>query len=112
MATNDLDLLSSRGRQTFVSECNHDSLTVECVDKSVDLCSHGHYLYGFCTIACAALPGILFALSDFSNYKGFTFGRLLCNPAMRKWPLLIKLLVLPIYILMMIPSVVFVTIFR
>jgi len=111
VATNDLDLLSSSGRQTFVSECTHESLIVECIDTSVDLCSQGHYLYGLCTIACAALPGILFALSDFYNYKGFTFGRLLCNPSMRKWPLLIKLLVLPFYILMMIPSVIFVTLF-
>ena len=39
VATNDLDLLSSSGRQTFVSECTHDSLIVECIDKSVDLCS-------------------------------------------------------------------------
>ena len=39
VATNDLDLLSSSGRQTFVSECTHDSLVVECVDNSVDLCS-------------------------------------------------------------------------
>ena len=73
----------------------------------------GHYWYGLFTIACVALPGFLFALSDFSNYKGFTFGRLLCNPAMRKWPIMIKLvLVLPIYIIMMIPAVIFVTLFR
>ena len=39
VATNDLDLLSSSGRQTFVSECTHDSLVVECIDTSVDLCS-------------------------------------------------------------------------
>ena len=39
VATNDLDLLSSSGRQTFVSECTHDSLIVECIDTSVDLCS-------------------------------------------------------------------------
>ena len=39
VATNDLDLLSSSGRQTFVSECTHESLIVECIDTSVDLCS-------------------------------------------------------------------------
>ena len=39
VATKDLDLLSSSGRQSFVSECTHDSLNVECIDKSIDLCS-------------------------------------------------------------------------
>ena len=44
VATNDLDLLSSSGRQTFVSECTHDSLIVECIDTSVDLCSQAKLL--------------------------------------------------------------------
>lgn len=112
LATNDLNLLSPSGRSAFVSDCKHDILKVECVDRSIDLCSQGHYLYGLCTIACVALPGVLFALSDFYNFKGFTFGKLLCNPAMRKWPFLIKFLVLPIYMIVMIPGVIFATIFR
>ena len=101
--------LSKSGRALDPTPISYNSVIVLVI---YNFGSQGHYLYGLCTIACAALPGILFALSDFYNYKGFTFGRLLCNPSMRKWPLLIKLLVLPFYILMMIPSVIFVTLFR
>ncbi len=112
VATKDLDLLSPLGRKAFVSDCKHDYLRVDCVDFTEDLCSQGHYFYGLCIIACVALPGGLFALSDFFNYKGFTFGKLLCNPLLRKWPVLVKLPLLPIYVLFMIPSVIFVTIYR
>ena len=110
VATNDLKLLSSNGRQAFVSECKHESLLVECIDQSVDLCSQGHYLYGLCTLACVGLPGILFALSDFFNYQGFTFGKLLQSPIMRKWPVIIKILVLPIYMIFMIPLLIVMTV--
>ena len=78
----------------------------------MDLCAHGHHLYGFSTIACVALPGLLFGLSDFINFKGFSFGRMLGNPMLRSWPFIIGVLVLPIYMVLMVPLVVLLTIYK
>ena len=97
LATDDLDLLSSTGRSKFVSQCRHKSLHIECIDDTVDLCSNGHYYYGICILAICAIPGILFAVSDYINYRGFTFGKLLGNPMLRNWPGIIKLVLLPVY---------------
>ena len=110
LATNDLDLLSSTGRSKFVSQCTHQSLHIECIDDTVDLCSHGHYYYGICILAITAVPGILFAVSDFMNFYGFTFGKLLGNPILRKWPVIIKLIILPMYAVFMVPFIVVVTV--
>ena len=97
LATEDLDLLSSTGRSKFVSQCRHKSLHIECIDDTVDLCSNGHYYYGICILAICAIPGILFAVSDYINFRGFTFGKLLGNPMLRNWPGIIKLVLLPVY---------------
>ena len=80
--------------------------------NSIDLCANGHYLYGFITITCVALPGILFGVSDFLNFKGFSFGRVIENPFLRRWPMIIKLLVLPIYMILMVPLVIFITSYK
>ena len=80
--------------------------------NSIDLCANGHYLYGFITITCVALPGILFGVSDFLNFKGFSFGRMSGNPFLRRWPMIIKLLVLPIYMILMVPFVIFITSYK
>ena len=110
LATSDLDLLSPQGRVAFVSQCQHKSLKVDCIDRSVDICPQGHLLYGISTIACVALPGILFAMSDFIYYKGFSFGRLFGGPYFRSWPLLIKLILLPAYVVFMIPFIIVITV--
>ena len=73
------------------------SLHIECIDDTVDLCSNGHYYYGICILAICAIPGILFAVSDYINFRGFTFGKLLGNPMLRNWPGIIKLVLLPVY---------------
>ena len=76
------------------------------------MCANGHHLYGFSTIACVALPGILFGLSDFLNFKGFSLGRMLGNPFLRRWPMILKVLVLPIYLILMVPLVIFITSYK
>lgn len=112
LAIKDLDLLSPSGRKAFVSGCKHETLKVECVDDSVDLCSQGHFLYGLCTIGCVALPGILFGLSDFFNFKGFSFGSFTDGPVLKSWPMLVKLVVLPLYMVFMVPFVIVLTIVK
>ena len=112
VATNDLNLLSPTGREAFVADCNHETLNVECIDDSIDLCANGHHLYGFSTITCVALPGILFGLSDFLNFKGFSLGRMLGNPFLRRWPMIFKVLVLPLYMILMVPLVIFITSYK
>ena len=112
MAANDLDLLSPKGRQAFVSDCKHEALRVDCFDETVDLCADGHHLYGLSTMLCVALPGILFGLSDFINYRGFSFGQLLGNPFLRDWPMGLKLLLVPFYLVLMVPLVMLLTIYK
>ena len=107
-----MNLLSPTGREAFVADCNHETLNVECIDDSIDLCANGHHLYGFSTITCVALPGILFGLSDFLNFKGFSFGRMLGNPFLRRWPMIFKVLVLPVYMILMVPLVIFITSYK
>ena len=109
--TQDLDLLSSTGRSKFVSQCRHKSLHIECIDETVDLCSNGHYHYGLAVLGICAVPGILFAISDYINYRGFTFGKLLGNPILRNWPAIFKLILLPVYAAFMAPFIVLVTLY-
>lgn len=112
LATNDLDLLTAQGRSAFASECTHESLQVECIDTSVDLCPYGHLLYGLATVAAMALPGLLFGLSEFAHHRAFRFGGLFGRMLGQEWPLIIKLLILPLYVAIMIPLVVIATIFQ
>ena len=42
-----LNILSSSSLRTKVmSQCRHESLHIECIDDTVDLCPNGHYYYG------------------------------------------------------------------
>jgi hypothetical protein len=51
----------------------HEHLEIDCVDESEDLCPNGHLQYGLVTIGPVALPGILFALSEFFHHHAFRY---------------------------------------
>ncbi|TRY78633.1 hypothetical protein TCAL_14430 [Tigriopus californicus] len=109
-----LNLLNENTRleamNNLTRQCVHDRLKVKCEDKTKDLCPNGHLYYAILTLISLAVPGALFAITEFCHFKSFRFGSLFgslygvdMSPAL-KW------LLLPFYIVIMIPLKFLITI--
>ena len=116
-------LLTEEGRSNFARNCSMNQLSVSCRDTSIDLCPNGHLLYGTATACVLALPGIIYAISEFLHYRYFRFAEVFRNseiahdhskPPSRKGSvsILLSILLLPIYIAFMIPFIVVATVYQ
>ena len=107
-------LLTEEGRSNFARNCSMNQLSVSCRDTSIDLCPNGHLLYGTATACVLALPGIIYALSEFLHYRCFRFAEVFGNSSDRKGSIsfLFSILLLPFYIVLMIPFIVVATLYQ
>ena len=112
------NLLTEEGRSNFANNCSMKKLHIACRDTSINLCPNGHLLYGTATACILALPGIIYAISEFLYYRNFRFAGIFDrykstkaspNP---KHHSSLSFLLLPIYILFMIPFIVIATIYQ
>ena len=94
-------------------------LSVSCHDTTIDLCPNGHLMYGTATACVLALPGIIYALSEFLYYRSFKFADVIAGTVMNgaskpptKASFSITWLLLPFYIVMMIPFIFIATIYQ
>ena len=109
-------LLTEQGRSNFTSHCSMKQLSVACRDTSIDLCPNGHLLYGTATACVLALPGIIYAISEFLHYRYFRFAEMfgfskITNGLSRAHPGT-SFCFLPIYVVLMIPLIVFATVYQ
>ena len=91
-------------------KCWKNNITFECNNKNIDDCPSGNLQYGILTLLAIFFPGVLFAISEFSYYKYFRFG----GYAEKKqlgihWPLIVKLIMMPIYASLMAPFLIILT---
>ena len=110
----ELGLLDESSRPAVIAElsskCAHDRLKVSCQDSSVDLCPNGHLMYALLTFLPFFQPGIMLAVSEFKFYKAFRFGALFGKMFGQNLNRVFKYMLLPLYILLMIPLKVVITI--
>jgi hypothetical protein len=59
-----------------------------------------------------ALPGILFALSEFFHHHSFRFGGIFGRLVGQSWSWPIKIFFLPFYVLIMIPLIIVITVYQ
>ena len=114
-------LLTEEGRSNFARNCSMKKLSVSCHDTTIDLCPNGHLMYGTATACVLALPGIIFALSEFLYYRSFKFAGVIFGTVMNvngvskpptKSSFSLSWLLLPFYIVVMIPFIVVATIYQ
>ena len=114
-------LLTEEGRTNFARNCSMKRLSVSCHDTTIDLCPNGHLMYGTATACVLALQGIIYALSEFLYYRSFKFAKVMVGTIMNvkgvskpstKESFSITWLLLPIYIVLMIPFIVVATIYQ
>ena len=112
-------LLTEEGRSNFARNCSMQRLSVSCHDTTIDLCPNGHLMYGTATACVLALPGIIYALSEFLYYRSFKFADVIAGTVMNgaskpptKASFSITWLLLPFYIVMMIPFIFIATIYQ
>ena len=110
------NLLTEEGRSNFAGNCSMKHLSVACRDTSIDLCPNGHLLYGTATACVLALPGIIYAISEFLHYRHFRFADMFSLSANSKSSTrtsqVSSLFLLPIYIIIMIPLIVVATVYQ
>jgi hypothetical protein len=107
----ELNLMSSNGRSAVLSQCAHDVLDIKCEDDTVDLCPNGHLLYGLITLMTIFSPGLAFGFSEFMHFKAFRFGSLFGKMYGQDWNRLAKWAMLPVYLIIMQPLTIVITIF-
>ena len=114
-------LLTEEGRSNFARNCSMKKLSVSCHDTTIDLCPNGHLMYGTATACVLALPGIIFAVSEFLYYRSFKFAGVMLGTVMSvngvskpptKSLFSLSWLLLPFYIVVMIPFIVLATIYQ
>ena len=114
-------LLTEEGRSNFARNCSMKKLSVSCHDTTIDLCPNGHLMYGTATACVLALPGIIFAVSEFLYYRSFKFAGVIFGTVMNvngvskpptKNSFSLSWLLLPFYIVVMIPFIVVATIYQ
>ena len=115
-------LLTEEGRTNFARNCSMNQLSVSCRDTSIDLCPNGHLLYGTATACVLALPGIIYAISEFLHYRYFRFAEVFGNsrsahdhskPSNKSSvSFIFSILLLPFYIVLMIPFIVVATLYQ
>ena len=107
-------LLTEQGRSNFADNCHMSKLRVACRDASIDLCPNGHLLYGTATAFILALPGIIYAISEFLHYRNFCFARVFgkYNSIDRQHHSPLWFLLLPFYMICMIPLVLIATVYQ
>ncbi len=93
-----------------MSQCSHDRLDVKCEDTREDLCPYGYLVYGGLTFAIMAAPGFLFAFSEFMHFKAFRFGALTGRMYGQNANRLLKFMLLPVYMAVMAPLTIVITI--
>ena len=110
----DLDLFAggdpAKAMAALASNCTHSRLVVHCEDRTVDLCPGGHLVYGLATLALLALPGMLLAVSAFVHFRCFRFGMLGGRMYGQGWGKAARLVLLPLYVVAMVPLVVVITV--
>ena len=112
------NLLTQEGRSSFAHSCSMKTLSVTCRDTSINLCPNGHLLYGTATACVLALPGIIYAISEFLHYRYFRFADVFGASRNSKTnspgglSFSFNCLLLPVYIVIMIPLIVVATIYQ
>ena len=114
-------LLTEEGRSSFAHSCSMKKLSVVCRDTSIDLCPNGHLLYGTATACVLALPGIIFAISEFLHYRYFRFAEVFqlsttangdAHPKGSSLSFSFSCFLLPFYIVIMIPFIAIATVYQ
>ena len=114
-------LLTEEGRSSFARSCSMKKLSVVCRDTSIDLCPNGHLLYGTATACVLALPGIIFAISEFLHYRYFRFAEVFqlsttsngdAHPKGSSLSFSFSCFLLPFYIVIMIPFIAVATVYQ
>jgi len=112
-----LNLLTGNEEALFeaAKACARPSLRVHCEDQTDDLCSSGHLPLAALAAAPLLLPGILLAVSEIVRERGARFrggdalgGRSCGHDLGRR----LRWFLMPLYVVVMAPASVGVTIFR
>ena len=102
-----------QGMYYFLDKCWKENVVIECINKNIDDCPSGNVQYGMLTLGAILLPGILFAVSEFSYCKCFQFGGYTsCKDIGKMWPFYVKCFAVPFYVLFMSIFLIFLTIFE
>jgi len=111
-----LTLTSPEGQQKLIASCTQESIQISCVDKSKDVCPWGHLFLGAASLAPLAVPGILYSMSCLFHYRGTLMqcgiGKPFTMPSTRLDFVAAWILLLPLYLLFMIPWTLCIIIYR
>ena len=95
----------------LLDKCWKENVVIECINKNIDDCPSGNLQYGTLTLGAILLPGILFAVSEFSYCRCFPFGGYTsCDDIGKMWPFYVKCFAFPFYAMFMSIFLIFLTI--
>lgn len=105
-------LMESSTQEAVITNCTRQGVHIQCHDHNNDLCENGQILLGVATLAPLLVPGILYSITSFLHYKGDVLQCGVGKPLELPLPRVVWIILLPIYIIIMVPWTLLLIIYR
>merc|ERR1719186_916416 len=109
-------LLEPEAQEKLIHGCTSQQLDISCRDEINDVCPMGHLFLGLASLAPLLIPGLLYSLTTFLHYRGDLMqcgvGKPFNIPSAKLDRLSAWLILLPLYLLFMIPWTLLLILYR
>eukprot|EP00092_Neocalanus_flemingeri_P003197 GFUD01003416.1.p1 GENE.GFUD01003416.1~~GFUD01003416.1.p1 ORF type:complete len:1055 (+),score=218.84 GFUD01003416.1:46-3210(+) len=109
-------LLETEAQEKLIQGCTSQQLDISCRDQINDVCPMGHIFLGLASLAPLLIPGLLYSLTTFLHYQGDIMqcgvGKPFNIPSSKLDRLSAWLILLPLYLLFMIPWTLVLIVYR
>merc|ERR1712106_329254 len=109
-------MLEPETQEKLIHGCTSQKLDISCRDEINDVCPMGHLFLGLASLAPLLIPGLLYSLTTFLHYQGDIMqcgvGKPFNIPSSKLDRLSAWLILLPLYLLFMIPWTLVLIVYR
>merc|ERR1711892_1174305 len=109
-------MLEPETQEKLIQGCTSQQLDISCRDEINDVCPMGHLFLGLASLAPLLIPGLLYSLTTFLHYQGDIMqcgvGKPFNIPSSKLDRLSAWLILLPLYLLFMIPWTLVLIVYR